>query len=406
MTLLKKVLRNKAFYIIALIIVIMAPQALYNQGQTFETAIATSIGLDKSDEGVEVTIVFIVPQTSGQLGAKLETSSASAENVSLAMEKIAFNLGKTVGLAHCEAIVINKELFNENVATYLDFFYRTNNLTINSTLMATNGKAKDVMQSITTEKNNLNLSLRNLADYSNNHAYNTNMNVDEFYINYFNPYKSSVINMVEVEEESQTSGGSQGGSESSSQGESQNKKLKSEANLILVNSGKLIKEIKDDELEALNILNGETKKGLYKVENFSNETFKNVDLVLEIANKDIKTSSKFNNGIPIFNFDISVIFKLEEIKSDEYKIDSMYGLSSYMSESLQNTIKNKIDESLAKIIKQSIENNCDILGICDSLYKYNYNDFVKYTESINSKEVKDILKGVVVTTNYDIRGKI
>ena len=105
---LKRILKNKTFYIFLLLSIFMFPEALFQQGDKARTAIVTTVGIDKEDDTYEVSILTVIPKGASQLNANLELFSAKDDSVVKALDTIGDSLGKNIGLSHCDCIILSK----------------------------------------------------------------------------------------------------------------------------------------------------------------------------------------------------------------------------------------------------------------------------------------------------------
>ena len=94
--------------------VIFLPFTIYKPAETDRVAVVTSIGIDKNGEDIELSLNVITPSsqgaTSGGSVGSVKTFAAIGKNLSTAISKISLSVGKSVGLAHCDAVVVSKDI--------------------------------------------------------------------------------------------------------------------------------------------------------------------------------------------------------------------------------------------------------------------------------------------------------
>lgn len=198
MKLIKKIWKSKIFYTGIFLVVFLLPSAIYASAETEKRAVITALGIDKINNEIEVSVNVVIPNGGGQNSEDIQSLSGKGVNLSTALNSISLSLGKIVGLAHCEVIVLSNSVLEEDVIRYLDYFIRTNNLSTNASLVCTPSLAKDVIESSSTDNNKLNLDLKNIVDFNDEFLFTTSMTVEKFYQEYFSYSQSSFINLVEV----------------------------------------------------------------------------------------------------------------------------------------------------------------------------------------------------------------
>lgn len=182
---LKTLSRNKLFYVFAFLIVIMFPSTLYLQSDKDKTVVITTVGIDREEDEYNISLLAVIPKGSNDINANLEVFEAKGKSVAEALDNLSLNSGKKIGLAHCDCIIFSLEVAEDNVAMVLDYFIRTANLTSNATLVATDGKSKDLINATKSSNNLLDLSLKNIVMFQEETSLLENVSIQKFYRNYF-----------------------------------------------------------------------------------------------------------------------------------------------------------------------------------------------------------------------------
>ena len=81
-SILKKIIRNKYFYCFLFLIVLMFPTTIYRQSDNNSKLVITSLGIDSSDEGYEITSLAVIPNSSDDINANLETFTGKGTTIS------------------------------------------------------------------------------------------------------------------------------------------------------------------------------------------------------------------------------------------------------------------------------------------------------------------------------------
>lgn len=453
--------RFKIIIIFSLITIAIIPFSLYKPAETEKVAVMTSIGIDKNNEEIEISANVIVPNSgsaggSGGSDGTVKTVSAKGNDITSAFSNLTLILGKMPGLSHCDSIILNKNLFEENVTKYLDFFVRTNNLTSNATVIVAENKASEIIETSAAQKDLRAVSLSEVLTLSDEYSIASNSNVDSFYTNYFSAAGVSILpvltagesntpsgqtkensqndstqsskteNLQNSEEKNsqnsntETSGGSEGGSASSSGGSEPStqssqtqsesgsgapqKIVKNEGKAVVVKNGKIVYLLSGVEVQGLNLISSTTKKGHIKIEDVTNDLFENATLNFEIFNKDVKIMGYFINGLPIFNFKFNLVLKLEEVAMNNFNIEAMKITHNFVTDEIKEKINESVQKSISELINSSKKNKTDTFKVYDYFYKFHNAEWLNFIKSLKDKD--DYLNYVTFTCDIKSQGKI
>lgn len=441
---IKFMLKHKYLTAFILIIILFIPYSLYQVPETDKLSVITSVGLDKVEDGIQLSANTIVPNSdtmsgSGGSDGTVKTIVVKGKNVGDAFSNLSLILGRLPGLAHCDSIVINKELMQEDVTKYLDYFVRTNNLTSNATLIVAENTAKEIIETTASQKGLRAITLSDVLLLNHEYVLTQKSNLDAFYANYFSKAPSMVLPILNVGESNQSddsslaSGATTGssGAESSGSGQSQNnqsqnsgqgsgqdgnqnsgqggqstpsKILKNEGKGAIVNKGKLVGIVEGEQMQGLSLLSKTVKKGNVQVNNINDKIFNDATLNFDIFNKSVKSYGYFANGVPVFNYDITLVLKLEEVVMDDYGVEAMTAVKNYMKGNIRELTESTIYEDISAIINKCKSTQSDILGVYDYFYKFHTTEWNKFLDGLEDKE--DYLNYVVFTCDLKPQGKI
>lgn len=442
---IKFMLKHKYLTAFILIIILFIPYSLYQVPETDKLSVITSVGLDKVEDGIQLSANTIVPNSgtmsgSGGSDGTVKTIVVKGKNVGDAFSNLSSILGRLPGLAHCDSIVINKELMQEDVTKYLDYFVRTNNLTSNATLIVAENTAKEIIETTASQKGLRAITLSDVLLLNHEYVLTQKSNLDAFYANYFSKAPSMVLPILNVGESNQSddsslasgattgsSGAESGGSGQSQNNQSQNsgqgsgqdenkdssqqggqstpsKILKNEGKGAIVNKGKLVGIIEGEQMQGLSLLSKTVKKGNVQVNNINDKIFNDATLNFDIFNKSVKSYGYFANGVPVFNYDITLVLKLEEVVMDDYGVEAMTAVKNYMKGNIKELTESTIYEDISSIINKCKSTQSDILGVYDYFYKFHTTEWNKFLGGLEDKE--DYLNYVVFTCDLKPQGKI
>lgn len=399
---LQKIWKNKIFVIFAILILITLPSTIYKQSDKDKTIVASSIGIDLKDNNYEVTILAVIPKGGSDISSNLELFSATGSSVSSALDSISLNIGRNIGLAHCDCIIFTQEIMQTNLTQILDYFIRTANLSTNPTLVATPDSSKELLEAVKSSNNLLDLSLKNIILSQEDRTLLKNDTIDRFYRAYFSPNSTFTIPLLSVDksDSDESQGGGSGsssnlpeddsGGSSTSEQSSDNKKqkqIKNDNDIAVVRDGKLVRLLDDDEKFIYTLL---TKPGSYQkfeIDNINDENFINSTIVLQETDKIIIPFCKFEDEKPYMEYNIWLSVMIDEVKStDNHSYNSINGIKNLLTETVEKELRNQINEKLESTIKKMQENHYDILNLHSKFNAFAYNRFNKYLETLENPQ--------------------
>jgi len=408
-SILKKIIRNKYFYCFLFLIVLMFPTTIYRQSDNNSKLVITSLGIDSSDEGYEITSLAVIPNSSDDINANLETFTGKGTTISSALEEIAKNTGKKIGLAHCDCIVISSSLTDSNITKILDYFIRTANLTSNSSLAITEEKAKDVIEASKTSNNLLNLTLKDIITFQETSSLLNSTTIQAFYRAHFSKSGTFFLPVLTTEDgsespntsDSSSSGGassSSGSSSSDSSNGSTQKKIKNKNKIAVLKDGKFKRFLTEDEKFIYDLLSPSNKIFTLQIDDVNDEYVTNSIEIYQQVSKVSLPIYKFYDGKPTVTYEVWISFMMDEISSDNnFSFASIDSLQNFMSKNVESKIKEKIENKL-KITNETMkENQDDILDLYQKFNAFTHRQWQEYLSSLDNPD--DYLSGVEIRIN-------
>lgn len=410
--LFKTVSRNKFFYIFALLIIIMFPHTLYLQSNKDLTIIITTVGIDKEEDTIKLSALAVIPKGGNDISSNLEVFEGEGATVSEALNKISNDTGKKIGLSHCDCIALSKDAMEDNITKYLDYFIRTSNLATNATLIATEGKASDLLSATKNSNNLLDLSLRNIVQFKEERSLLESVNIEKFYRQYYTegstfymPILTTEDNTTSSEEGSNTSGGSSNSGENSSEGSGGGagqgeKKISDNNKVAVLIEGKYYRELDEDEYFIYSLINNNTKGFSIKVEDINDSAVTHSDEIFEQVNKIVFPSYSFKDGTPTATYNIILNLRVDEISGENFSYEAIDGLHNFLDDSvkgnIQTQVKNKLSTSLEKMRKEKM----DILNLYANFNAFKTKEWKKYINSLEDKD--DYLSKIDIKINLTL----
>ncbi len=427
---IKKKIGNPTFFIFLLLFGIASPFALFSSAQTDEISVVTAVGIDLVEQDqVEVSVLCVLPSNAntGEM-QNFQVFSAVGEDVSQCVFRLSLSIGKEIGLAQCESIVMSDKVLEQGVQPYLDFFMRSNNLTSNAFLINCPSESKELLMTVSKVKNNYNLSLRNVVFHLEDYFFTTNATIEHFYEKLYSTNTACLIPIIDVKkgsepafsngeekaqdsdgqsssgasEGSESSSGSSGGEDSSNQGNSTN--IRSEGKSAVVLNGKKVKELTKDQSYAMNIVSKESSKGILFGYDVTTKDLKNAKVTMEIEDNIVKYDAYFENGKPVFKVETNFICVLDSIVMEEYQIEDYYATTSYVEAGLEAKLQEHMQNIVSDLVSDGRSNKIDYMETYRYFEAYHP---IKWKQFLNSLEDKtDYQKEIIFLIDVHIKTKI
>jgi len=448
---MKKTSVRKIIYLFLLIFVlIFTPQAFALPHQISNKAIILAIGIDKADTQYEVSAQLLVPKNQKGFSENYSIISAFGNTISLALNKLELNIGKQLGLAHTNMIILSASLDEEeNIFSIFDFFIRDRELGNYALIMHTDKTAKELLQ-LTTDVNESSVnSLQEIVILNDRYIYGVDSTLNNFINGYFSPSKTGQIADITVISESEDStsgisslsdnsqssgdgGQSSGNSElpiSQSSENSQNKRpasknssntqssqqasssaetdsssgsqssqtkgqFENDGSTIIYKEGKKVATFNSYEYRGINwISDTYAKKGFVELYDVNDEYLTDADIVVNIYDRKVNKQYNFIEGKPVMKCKITLTVSLKQIIQSSYDgllgTDSYYNLSNSIKEELRVLVQREVQESLA-LLK---EYNIDLVKVYENYYKYKPKKWKEYLNNVDDDEnyMQDLL---------------
>lgn len=402
---MKMPLKSKLIVIVIfLMIVLLLPRAFTKVSETKAMAIVTALGIDLVGEEVELSAQIIIPKTQGGTTQNLMTVASKNTNVASALEDMSTYLGKNIGIEHCDALVLGKNISQKGVGDVLDYFFRGNKIEHNTLLIYFDGKAKELIELTSQIDNSFSLTLDEITKFSGVYFSTLETNLEQFYNEHYSKNKVSVLGGLKIEESdygltlsngqssgtsgSSSSGGSSGGGSSGGSSSGGSQSGSSQKTKYLINDGetaifkdwKLARIFNDKETVAMNWFIPESKKYFLRVDNINDNYYDGASVVLGISNKGVRLSTEFVGEKPVLNVELDVDLKMENILSCEK--ERFKNINSEMfTPMLKSRVIGEIIKDTQKIIKIIKDEKLDVIRLYDKFEKFNYRQLNQFVDT-------------------------
>lgn len=404
---LKKLVKSNSFWIIFIVLVVFMIPAIYSPSEFSQKAIVSAMGIDKSGDEYEVSFLLVIPNaTPNAVSDSVEIVSAKGKSVAEAIHSISLNIGKIVGLAHCDSIVVSDEVLQEDLQKHLDYLNRSSELTKNAMIINTPKSSKEVLQTTVSTKTVPSLELSSVVEYNREYTFHTNASIDAFYTEYFMPSKVTLVPVVEVEENKQQSSSSDSGGSSSGEGgqsEKSDKKLSCKGDICVIKEGKKVATLTGNELIAYSVLNPDTSRGFVYLQDVNIDDETTADVTLEIRRKDVSKKASFENGKPKLTYKGKVLFRLVEVVADDPDLQIIDKVSTKLTDAIQDEFLAEVIKDLEMVHQSAIASNADLF-LADNVFSaFKAKEWQKYKNNLTNEQ--DFIKDLQFEVDIDFEGK-
>ena len=254
--------------------------------------IVEGLGIDYYDNNLSVTLqglkVNVSNASDTPLGNMVVNTSASGTTVSNAINNIAKAVSKRAFFGHNKIIVLSKELAQNDIKNYIDYFLRSEDSRADVAICVRHEKAKFILES---KENDANVPSENILFLINNNeetGQSILVNENEFLMLYEDKYSDIYLPVIERKDDEST--------------------VKS-AGIALFSDNRLAYITNDIETKGFVILNNKAKDVLIQI---SDEKFGKIDV--KLSNIKCKKSASIVENKAYFNVEINADIILGEIE--------------------------------------------------------------------------------------------
>ena len=395
--------RKLIVWIFLIVLIITVPE-ITKPAMSRTEAIITMMSIDKIDNNIKISTAVITP--SSEKTTNYEVYSGVGKTVGEAVENVSLALGKSMGFAQCEIMAFGENLSNEGIMSSLDFMTRTRRVGRNAILINFSGDVEEFQQAVVNLNIEKSIPLEDVINFDKRYIPSADSNIHSFYKGYFSPISIGIMpkiqllnnetnNSIEVESGS-TGGGSSNEPGSGTGGQNNQKYILNDGTVCVFKSGKKMLELTPTKMKNLNLLSNVEQEGTLKVENVNDELYKNSNVVLNIHDKKLTFSPKFENGKPIMDIKIELAVLVEEVDEENPNKSFLKRNKEFLTDELIKKTKETVKENCCEVIDYCKTNQTDLIGVYENFYRKEYKKFKKYYEAKQEKYLNDVEFNITV----------
>jgi len=390
--------RKMILWIFLIILLFTVPEVT-KPAMSETEAIVTMMSIDKIDENIKVSTAVLTPATEKQVN--YEVYSGIGATVGEAVENVSLSLGKSMGFAQCEIMAFGDNISNEGIMSSLDFMTRTRKVGRNALLINFSGDVEEFQQAVINLNIEKSLPLEDILSFDRRYIPTKDSNIHAFYKGYFSKISTGIMPKVQLLKEKEgknpieLEGGSTGGGNAnepgSGTGGTNNKQyLLNDGTVCVFKDGKKEVELKPELMKNLNLMLNNEQEGTLKVENVTDELYKNSNIVLSITEKTVKFSPKFEGPTPIMDIEVELVVVVEEVDEENPNKNFLKRNKEFLTPALVEKTKETVKNKTSEIINFCKQNDVDIIGVYKNFYRKQYKNFKKYYSIAQEKYLDNV----------------
>lgn len=407
---LKYLWKNKLLILILILIVTMCPITISLPEQSRTESIITAVGVDKKEDEYEVSIQYVVPQSSGGQ-ENLKISKQKGKTVGEVFEKLNLELGKTLGFAHCRFIAFNEEAGKDSLTKILDYLLRQKTNTNNIVLILTKESAGDLLATAKGIDSDLYTFLSNSSNSNEFKEYNDLTTIGDFFRSYFGEGNSLAIYIVNTEKtageeggasptggESSASSGSSGSSSTDSAGGETKEQIDNKERIAIIKDGKLLLSLDEEQSNDFVWFNEDVKRIIFQVNDYQDDRLGKVDTMVNIFKRFVRKKAYFDeNGNPHMELNIKNYIRTSQIIADSLEQEDYEISQDHFKEDFLKKVEEEAIKKVKKAEQHFKENNYDAIECYETFYKFKNKQLKEYLKT-HSKD--DFIKQVTFHYNF------
>ncbi len=376
MKIIKKLTTAKSYILLTIIMLIVFLSNDFTLIALQKTAIVASVGIDKVDDNIEVTMQVAMPQASATTTENNDAViTGRGKTVAEAISEVGSKTGWYPKMSFCNLIVLGEGLLTENSITVTDFFAKTFRVQDSAVIAICKGTARELMSTATPLDNISSFALQKiLFKNAGNLSDVAEITVKDFSIGYYSRTGTAFAPFIKTllaDESEQTSPKGKQGEEGSGAGQKSGSERGNQVfdatDTIVFKNGIGVTNLDTEQTRVLNSLTKKVNLSTYPVSDITidGETF---DALLTIKKHRAGIKLDVVNGIPTVNFYSYFFCRMEDANSkrDEINMQDKIFLPKEVSEKATE----QFTETLLSIVEKCRTYGVDIFNLDEQLYKY------------------------------------
>ncbi|KUP24542.1 Ger(x)C family spore germination protein [Paenibacillus sp. DMB5] len=380
---MKRAVRRAVFVLLPLLLMSTLLSGCWERQELNELAFVLALGLDKAEDGFEVTMQVVIPsaissQTAGGMGSGIPvvTYSFPAASIYEAFRKFNLTSSRSGYMGHIRVVVIGEALAREGLGPVLDVLKRSREPRMDFyAMVAKEGTAKEVLNVLTPLDKLPANKLFNALDKSYQVSAKTvAVTLDRFIEDLLYEGKNPVLTGVEVQGDPEA-----GGEKSNTERTSPKTRLRYE-DVAVFKKDKMLGWLNDGETVGYNFVVDNVVKNTGHVEGDDGKL-----IVIEGLESSTKRKVKIIGGEPHIFLEVKAICNVQEVQgTDHLETDQTI---HELEKKTEERIIDRMEDAVSQINKRF---NVDIFGFGQSIYRTHPKVWARLQEQNKDNYLKEL----------------
>ncbi len=389
--------RKLIIWIFLIVLIITVPE-ITKPAMSQTEAIITMMSIDKVEDNIKVSTAVITPSQDKTTNYQVYTGVGAS--VGEAVENVSLSLGKSMGFAQCEIMAFGENLSQDGIMSSLDFMTRTRKVGRNAILINFSGDVEEFQQAVVNLNIEKSIPLENVMNFDKRYIPSDDSNIHSFYKGYFSNISIGIMPKIQlineetdnaIELESGSSGvGSSNEPGSGTAGTTNQNYILNDGTVCVFKKGKKFLELNPEQMKKLNLLSNVEQEGTLKVDNVNDKLYKNSNVVLNIHDKKLSFSPKFEKGKPIMDINIQLSVLVDEVDEENPNKNFLKRNKDFLTDELVKKTKETVKADANEIIEFCKTNDVDLIRTYEIFYRKEFKEFEKYYNKTQEKYLDGI----------------
>lgn len=350
-----------------------------------QRAIVIGLGIDGTQAEYTITAQMINPLATGQENVSNNTYgivSASGKTMAECLDKIAQKTGLDVSLAHCNVLILGKELIDADVLPSINYLVSEHQLPGLGAIVSTDVTAKDLLQSKLVMSSISAFQIQQELLTNQDNAAHVLSTVKQFMVNLLSRSKVVMVPLITKNKVSPDDLGS------AKKDEELEELVYTKA--ALFSEGKPALLLDEEKTLGYNYVTNRAKKGNFTVQ------YENLPFNLNYNSKKTAKKTKFSNG----RAEVVVTLELTTNVNEAGYFDDYFSgreLTPEVLKELKELAQNELKEKIANTYLYCKEAGYDVFALNDLLYSWHGKEWAAVAENPNYLDFVDLFIEVDVT---------
>ena len=392
--------RSLIVWLFAIILVLTIPE-VSKPSMSKTEAMVVMLCVDRVGQKTQVAATTLKP-SSGKT-AKYDVYSGESETLGEAIDDLGMKIGKELGFAQCDVLVLGEGLCEYGIMPTLDYMTRTKKVGRNSTLINCIGDIGDFAKSVVKMSEEKSLELSSILEYDESYLLTKDSSIKSFYRGYFSPIEIGIMPIAKISDRESLEAIEVQASDSEGQNSQQSQDKKSyltiDGSSSVFKKGKKSLSLEPEQIKKLNLFLNNKYRGSYIVENVTDDLYNDADIVFNITKKDTRLKADFKDGQPIYNINVELTVAIEEVTETEPSDKFLIRNKDFLTKTAVDKLKQSVEDDIREMISFCVEDKADLIGVFRHFYHLKYWEFKPYIDRVG---IDNYLNGI----NYEIKIKV